>query len=70
MRSKRKKYKRRYHFLEFSFYCDDIYQTIADLSEKGVEFTQEVVEQDWGYETRFRLPDGQEIDLFQPKYQL
>jgi catechol 2,3-dioxygenase-like lactoylglutathione lyase family enzyme len=55
-----------YH--EFSFYCDDIHQTIEDLREKGVEFTQEVIEQDWGYETRFRLPDGQEIDLFQPKY--
>jgi catechol 2,3-dioxygenase-like lactoylglutathione lyase family enzyme len=57
-----------YH--EFSFYCDNIHQTMAELRERGVEFTQEVVEQEWGFETRFRLPGGQEIDLFQPKYQI
>ena len=57
---------RRFH--QISFYCDDIHETIAEFKGRGVEFTQEIVEQEWGWITRFRVPDGQEIELYQPKY--
>jgi catechol 2,3-dioxygenase-like lactoylglutathione lyase family enzyme len=53
---------------QFSFYCDDIHQTMAELQGRGVEFAGGVSEQDWGWLTRFRLPGGGEVELYQPKY--
>lgn len=57
---------RTYH--QFSFYCDDIHQTVADLKGRGVEFTSEVSDEGWGLATTFRLPDGTEVELYQPQY--
>jgi len=55
-----------YH--ELSFYCDDVHKTVAELKGRGVEFTKEIVDAGYGFVTFFRLPDGTEAQLYQPKY--
>jgi predicted enzyme related to lactoylglutathione lyase len=52
------------------FYCDDIDKTVVELTERGVEFTAEITEQEWGRVTRFPLPDESEVELYQPNYSL
>ncbi len=54
---------------DVSFYCDDIHQTVSDLSARGVEFTQEVEDRGYGLVTFFRVPGGFQVQLYQPKYQ-
>ena len=53
---------------EISFYCDDIHKTVAELKMRGVEFTSEIDDREYGYVTRFRMPGNVEVDLYQPKY--
>lgn len=55
-------------FQGISFYCDDLSKTIAELKRRGVEFTSDVREEEWGRVTRFRLPGGDEVELYEPKY--
>lgn len=55
-----------YH--EISFTCDDIHGTVAQLKARGVEFSADVSDQGYGLVTRFRLPGGHEVELYQPKY--
>jgi catechol 2,3-dioxygenase-like lactoylglutathione lyase family enzyme len=59
--------EKRFH--EISFFCDDIHRTMEELRQRGVEFTREVKEEEWGFVTYFRLPDGGEVELYQPKYE-
>jgi len=51
-----------------SFYCDDIERTVADLKGKGVEFTQDVQDQGYGFVTQMAAPGGFSIQLYQAKY--
>lgn len=51
-----------------SFYCDDLHKTVEELKRRGVEFTSGVTEEEWGSVARFRIPGGDEVDLYQPKY--
>jgi catechol 2,3-dioxygenase-like lactoylglutathione lyase family enzyme len=53
---------------ELYFMCDELDGTIRDLQAGGVEFTQEVAEERWGRVTRFRLPSGSEIGLYEPRH--
>ena len=53
----------------FSFYCDDIKATVAELAANGVEFVGGIRRSDWGYATRLRAPGDLEIDLYQPRYE-
>lgn len=55
-------------FHGISFHCDDLRKTMEELKSRGVEFTTGVTEEEWGSVTRFRIPGGDEVDLFQPKY--
>lgn len=55
-------------FQGFSFYCDDLKQTIAALRRRGVEFTAGVTEEAWGWVTRFKMPGGDDVQLYQPRY--
>jgi predicted enzyme related to lactoylglutathione lyase len=48
--------------------CADINATTQKLKNKGVEFTQPVKDAGWGLLTALRLPDGEEIFLYQPKH--
>ncbi|MGB6902205.1 MAG: VOC family protein, partial [Acidobacteriaceae bacterium] len=48
--------------------CDNLEATVKELKAKGVEFTRPVNEERWGRLTAFRLPDGEEMYLYQPKH--
>jgi predicted enzyme related to lactoylglutathione lyase len=53
---------------ELYFMCDDLEKTVAELKGKGVEFTQPTSDQGWGILTRFRIPGGGEVGLYQPRH--
>ena len=49
-------------------YCDDIQKTVAELKSRGVEFTEDVSNQGFGWVTRFKMPGGVSVQLYQPMY--
>ena len=51
-----------------SFYCDDINATVADLSARGVEFTDEVSDVGYGLAIYFVMPGEVHVELYQPSY--
>lgn len=51
-----------------SFYCDDIKKTVAELKERGVEFTNDIQDVGYGLATHFRLPGDFAVQLYQPLY--
>lgn len=53
---------------ELYFMCDDVEVTMRDLRAKGVEFTEGISEERWGRATRFRLPGGSEIGMYEPSH--
>ena len=53
---------------DISFTCDDIQKTVAELKEKGVEFTEPVADRGYGLVTHFKVPGGFAVQLYQPKY--
>jgi catechol 2,3-dioxygenase-like lactoylglutathione lyase family enzyme len=53
---------------ELYFMCDDIETTMAELRARDVRFTAEISDERWGRLTRFRLPGGGEVGMYQPKH--
>jgi catechol 2,3-dioxygenase-like lactoylglutathione lyase family enzyme len=53
---------------ELYFMCDDLDATMDDLRAKGVEFTEQVSEPRWGRVTRFALPGGGDVGLYEPRH--
>ena len=53
---------------ELYFMCDDVVATMREMRAKGVEFTHDISEERWGRLTRFRLPGGGEIGLYEPRH--
>jgi len=53
---------------DVSFYCDDIEETVTELKERGVEFTEGVSDQGFGLVTRFTMPGDVSVMLYQPRY--
>ena len=53
---------------DISFYCEDIQETVKELKGRGVEFTMPVEDHGFGFVTRFKVPGGFELQLYQPKY--
>jgi predicted enzyme related to lactoylglutathione lyase len=49
--------------------CDDIDATVAELTDKGVEFTTGIENQGFGRLTRLRVPGGGELGLYQARHQ-
>jgi catechol 2,3-dioxygenase-like lactoylglutathione lyase family enzyme len=49
------------------FTTDDVQKTYEDLRAKGVEFTQEPVEQSYGTDVGLRDPFGNAIRILQPR---
>ena len=47
--------------------CDDLPAEMESMKAKGAEFSA-VEEARWGHVTRFRLPGGGEVGLYQPKH--
>lgn len=54
---------------ELYLMCDDVDATVRSLTAKGVEFTQPVTDARWGRLTRFRLPGGGEVGLYEPRHE-
>jgi predicted enzyme related to lactoylglutathione lyase len=54
---------------ELYLMCDDIDATVKSLTAKRVEFTQPVTDARWGRLTRFRLPGGGEVGLYEPRHE-
>jgi len=48
--------------------CDNIGQTVADLSSKGVEFTREVRDDGYGLTVPLVVPGAGEMMLYEPKH--
>jgi catechol 2,3-dioxygenase-like lactoylglutathione lyase family enzyme len=46
--------------------CDDIEQTLADLTAKGVEISHPVSRENWGLLASIKLPSGADLSLYQP----
>ncbi len=40
---------------DISFYCEDIADTVDELRARGVEFTQEIEDHDYGLVTFFKV---------------
>jgi hypothetical protein len=53
---------------DVSFYCEDIRYSVATLKERGVEFVSDVEDQGFGLVTRFHVPGGFTVQLYEPKY--
>ena len=47
--------------------CNDITETIAELTAKGVECTP-VSQERWGVRTSLKLPGGGELGLYEPRH--
>ncbi|MFI0780210.1 extradiol dioxygenase [Streptomyces sp. NPDC021212] len=48
--------------------CDSLADTVADLKDKGVDFTSEITEQRWGLVTTLAVPGAGPIGLYQPRH--
>ena len=55
-------------YSELYLMCDDVHATVAELKNKGVEFTRPVSDQGFGWVTSIQLPGGGELGLYQPKH--
>jgi catechol 2,3-dioxygenase-like lactoylglutathione lyase family enzyme len=53
---------------ELYLMCDDIEETVADLTRKGVEFTGPVADQGWGLLTALRVPGAGTLGLYEPRH--
>ena len=53
---------------ELYFMCDNIHDTVEELKGKGVEFTSDITDAGWGLMTHLKLPDGNELALYEPKH--
>lgn len=54
---------------ELFLMCDDVDATTAELTAKGVEFTQPVSDKGWGLMTVLKLPGGGHLGLYEPRHQ-
>jgi catechol 2,3-dioxygenase-like lactoylglutathione lyase family enzyme len=53
---------------ELYLMCDDLEATLAELTRDGVRIVAPITEQAWGRLTRFALPDGSEMALYEPRH--
>lgn len=53
---------------EISLMCDDIEQTVAELNEKGAEFTRGIKDEGFGLTTMLKVPGAGEMMLYQPRH--
>lgn len=53
---------------ELYLMCDDLDATVSELAARDVEFAA-VTDARWGRLTRFQLPGGAEIGLYEPRHE-
>ena len=54
--------------VELYLVCDDVEQTVAELTAKGVPFEGPVRDQGWGQLTTIRLPGGGRLGLYEARH--
>ena len=50
-------------FQSIAFWCDDLFATAKILKSKGVQFTTEPKQEEWGSSSVFKDPDGNQFAL-------
>jgi predicted enzyme related to lactoylglutathione lyase len=53
---------------ELYLMCDDIDATVAELQRKGVALARPIMDAGFGRVTAIRLPDGEELGLYEPRH--
>jgi catechol 2,3-dioxygenase-like lactoylglutathione lyase family enzyme len=54
---------------DVSLMCDDLDETMRELTAKGAEFAGDVRDEGWGVTARLKVPGSRrEMTLYQPKY--
>jgi catechol 2,3-dioxygenase-like lactoylglutathione lyase family enzyme len=53
---------------EFYLMCDDIEQTLTELTAKGVTISRPVSDQGWGQLASIKLPSGADLSIYQPRH--
>jgi predicted enzyme related to lactoylglutathione lyase len=53
---------------QISLMCDDVEATVAELTERGAEFTGEVSDSGFGLTIMMKLPGADDLLLYQPKH--
>jgi predicted enzyme related to lactoylglutathione lyase len=53
---------------QISLVCDDIRATVADLRDRGVEFTQDVRDDGFGLTAVFAVPGGGGMMIYEPRH--
>lgn len=53
---------------ELYLMCNDLEATIGQLEKRGVEFSQPITDAGFGRVTRFRIPGGAELALYEPTH--
>ena len=53
---------------EFYLMCDDIEQTLADLTSRGVTISQPTSSASWGLFASIKLPSGSDLSIYQPRH--
>jgi len=53
---------------ELYLMCDNIQETLAELTARGAEMARDVSNQGWGLLAAIRLPDGSELPIYEPRH--
>lgn len=53
---------------EFYLMCDDLDETVRQLTAKGAEVDGELTKASWGMRASIRLPSGSVLPLYQPRH--
>lgn len=53
---------------EMYLMCDDVEKTVAELRDRGVEFSTPISDQGWGLLTTLKIPGGGTIGLYEPRH--
>ena len=53
---------------ELFLVCEDLAQTLAELTSKGVKVARPVSELRWGQLATITLPSGADLSLYQPRH--
>lgn len=53
---------------ELYLMCDNVDETVAELSAKGAQFSGPISDESWGRLSYLRLPGGGELGLYEPKH--
>jgi catechol 2,3-dioxygenase-like lactoylglutathione lyase family enzyme len=48
--------------------CHDVERTVTELEARGVEFVSPIEDEEWGRSTRFQIPGGVEMGLYEPRH--